>query len=66
MDGIRHLHNLDFIHCDFNSTNILMWGEIVVIGDFDSCRKKGEKLGLKAGTSGWTSDKFKYDLPEND
>jgi len=43
-----------------------MWGEIVVIGDFDSCRKKGEKLGLEAGTSGWTSDKFKYDLPEND
>jgi len=65
-EGIRHLHSLDLIHCYLNPTNILMWGETAVIGDFDSCRKKGEKLGLKAGTIGWTSDKFKYALPEND
>jgi len=65
-EGIRHLHSLELIHCDLNPTNILMGGEIAVIGDFDSCRRKGEKLGLKAGTSGWTRDEFKYALPEND
>jgi serine/threonine protein kinase len=65
-EGVRHLHNLDLIHCDLNPTNILMCGESAVIGDFDSCRRTGDKLGLKAGTSGWTSDKFKFALPEND
>ncbi len=25
-----------------------------VIFDFDSCQRVGEKLGLKAGTEGWT------------
>jgi hypothetical protein len=43
-----------------------MWGETAIIGDFNSCRRKGDKLGLKARTSGWTSDKFKFALPEND
>ena len=47
--GIRHLHSLCLIHCDLNPTNILMYGDIPVIGDFDSCQWKGEKLGLKAG-----------------
>jgi len=64
--GIRHLHSLDLIHCDLNPTNILMNGDTPVIGDFDSCRRKGEKLGFKAGTIGWTSEDFKFARPEND
>jgi serine/threonine protein kinase len=65
-EGVRHLHSLGIIHCDLNPTNILMWGESAVIADFDSCQMKGKKLGLKAGTRGWTSDNFKYALAEND
>lgn len=64
-EGVRHLHSLGIIHCDLNPTNILIWGESAVIADFDSCQMKGKKLGLKAGTRGWTSDNFKSALAEN-
>jgi serine/threonine protein kinase len=64
--GIRHLHSLNLIHCDINPTNILLDGDTPVIGDFDSCQRKGEKLGFKAGTRGWTSQDFKFAWPEND
>jgi serine/threonine protein kinase len=63
--GIRHLHSLDLIHCDINPSNILMDGDTPVIVDFDSCRDKGEKLGMKAGTENWTSWDFKFAMPEN-
>jgi serine/threonine protein kinase len=52
--GIQHLHSLGLIYCDINPTNILMNGGTPIIGDFDSCRREGEKLGFKAGTRGWT------------
>ena len=45
--GIQHLYSLDLIYCDLNPTNILMDGDTPVIGDFDSCQYKGEKLGFK-------------------
>jgi hypothetical protein len=32
--------------------------ESFVIGDFDSCTPEGQKLGLKAGTKGWTKEEF--------
>ena len=64
--GIQHLHSLDLIHCNLNPTNILIDRDTLVIGDFDSCQRKGEKLGFKAGTRGWTSQDFKFARPEND
>ncbi|CBY00826.1 similar to serine/threonine-protein kinase [Plenodomus lingam JN3] len=57
-DGIKHLHDLGFVHCDVNPTNIVMNGDAPVIIDFDSCRRIGEPLGLKAGTRGWTREDF--------
>ncbi|PUU81532.1 hypothetical protein B9Z19DRAFT_1076734 [Tuber borchii] len=50
-EGIRHLHSLGLVHCDIKPANIVMnHGDTPVIVDFDSCRHKGEKLGLKGGT----------------
>jgi hypothetical protein len=55
-NGIQHLHKLGLIHCDINPANILMSenDDNPIITDFDSCRRQGERLGLKAGTRGWT------------
>lgn len=64
--GIDHLHTLGIIHCDINPSNILSNGDDFVIGDFDSCAREGEKLGLKAGTIGWTRDNFQFARREND
>lgn len=51
--GVRHMHALGLIHNDLNPSNIMMDGESPVIIDFDSCKREGDKLGLKAGTVGW-------------
>jgi len=64
--GIRHLHSLGLIHCDLNPMNIVMDGDTPVIIDFDSCHRKGERLGLKGGTWGWTDENFEFAMPEND
>lgn len=67
-NGIQHLHKLGLIHCDINPANILMSGndDNPIIIDFDSCRREGERLGIKAGTRGWTRGDFKFATPEND
>ncbi|KXG49909.1 uncharacterized protein PGRI_058770 [Penicillium griseofulvum] len=44
----------------------MMDGERPVIIDFDSCKRKGDELGLKAGTSGWAMEGIIYAKPEND
>lgn len=64
--GIEHLHGLGLIHCDINPSNIFYDGTGFVIGDFDSCTKQGEKLGLKSGTPNWTNEEFEYANYEND
>lgn len=66
--GVEHLHKLGLIHCDINPANILMSGDNddPIIIDFDSCRREGEELGLKAGTRGWTNEGFKVATPEID
>ncbi|KAI9046423.1 hypothetical protein LZ554_009556 [Drepanopeziza brunnea f. sp. 'monogermtubi'] len=64
--GVQHLHHMGLVHCDLNPHNIFMDGDTPVIGDFDSCQLEGEKLGLKAGTYGWTNEAFQFALYEND
>lgn len=66
--GVAHLHGLGLIHNDLNPANIMM-DELdnPVIIDFDSCKRMGEKLGLKAGTVGWEmTDLGDVAKPEND
>jgi len=65
-EGIRHLHSLGLIHCNLSPMNIVMDGDTPVIIDFDSCQHKGENLGIKAGTWGWTDENFEFAMPEND
>lgn len=64
--GVQHLHDNGLVHNDLNPSNIMMDGDIPIIIDFDSCRKEGEELGLKAGTIGWTDEGFKFARREND
>jgi serine/threonine protein kinase len=64
--GVFHLHQLGLIHNDLNPNNILMDGDVPFIIDFDSCRRKGEKLGYKAGTFGWALTGAEFAEPEND
>lgn len=59
--GIEHLHSLGLVHGDLNPNNILSHGEGFVVIDFDSCARRGEKLGLKGGTEQYTQD---YDIAE--
>lgn len=52
------MHDLGFVHCEFYPANIVLNGTDPVTIDFDSCRRIGEPLGLKAGTRGWTGEDF--------
>lgn len=64
--GISHLHSLGLVHCDINPKNVVLDGDTLVIIDFDSCRKEGERLGMKAGTRGWTDESFTVANRQND
>lgn len=43
-----------------------MNGDSLVTIDFDSCKREGEKLGLKLGTFGWAMEGVDYATPQND
>jgi hypothetical protein len=64
--GVFHLHQLGLIQNDLNQSNIMMDGDVPVIIDFDSCRRKGERLGYKAGTDNWELKGAEFAEPEND
>ncbi|KAI1187399.1 kinase-like domain-containing protein [Nemania serpens] len=64
--GVRHMHDLGFVHNDLNPANIMMDGDSPVIIDFDSCKLEGEKLGLKGGTYGYSVDEEEYSKRSND
>lgn len=65
-NGVAYLHRLGLIHNDLNPANIMMDGDNPVIIDFDSCKRIGEKLGIKAGTIGWAMPEMSIARPEND
>ncbi|KAK7990364.1 hypothetical protein PG990_014644 [Apiospora arundinis] len=66
-EGVKHLHQQGLIHDDLNPANIIVdEDDNPIIIDFDSCKREGEKLGLKAGTEGWTLDASQTAAPEND
>lgn len=65
--GIQHLHSLGLVHNDINPTNVMVDEmDNAVIIDFDSCQQEGCKLGLKAGTRGWSMEGSEYASFEND
>lgn len=64
----RHLHSLGFCHNDISITNVMFREDgTVVLIDFDSCQRNGERLGSKKGTVGFfdhsvTTSKFENDM----
>ncbi|KAJ5739768.1 hypothetical protein N7533_012552 [Penicillium manginii] len=52
-DGVRHMHSLGLVHNDLNPSNIMMDGNRPVVINFDSCKREGDRLGLKGGTFDW-------------
>lgn len=69
--GIDHAHSLGFIHGDLTTSNIMLRegddrAQFPVIIDFDTCRKEGEKLGLKAGADEYRDQNVKIAIKETD
>lgn len=64
--GVRHMHDLGLVHNDLNPANVMMDGDEPVIIDFDSCKREGDELGLKAGTYGWSLEDEECARREND
>lgn len=64
--GVRHMHNLGFVHNDLNPSNIMMDGDNPIIIDFDSCKRTGDNLGSKTGTFGWALVEGESAQQEND
>ncbi|KAF2868474.1 kinase-like domain-containing protein, partial [Massariosphaeria phaeospora] len=63
--GLMHLHRLGYVHCDIKPDNIFV-NDIAshfVIGDFDSCHKRGKPLNAKTGTPRWMNAKLKTSKP---
>ncbi|KAJ8131252.1 hypothetical protein O1611_g2377 [Lasiodiplodia mahajangana] len=59
--GVNHMHSLGLVHNDLNLSNIMVDGDNAVIIDFDSCKREGEPLGLKAGV-----ENRDYTMRQND
>jgi serine/threonine protein kinase len=65
--GIEHLHSLGLIHNDINPSNIMLDEDNnAIIIDFDSCKREGEKLGIKGGTFMWCEEGVDTSLKAND
>lgn len=65
--GICHLHQLGYSHNDISLGNIMFRedGSIVIV-DFDSCQRSGDKLGSKKGTPDFSDEEATMSDPKND
>ena len=64
--AIRHLYSLGLVHNDINPGNIMLNGDVPVIIDFESCRRKGESLEGIGCTYEWHDQEVQVSLPQND
>lgn len=65
--GICHLHQVGCCHNDISLENIMFReDDSVVIVDFDSCQRIGDKLGSKKGTPGFWDESATISKQEND
>jgi serine/threonine protein kinase len=66
--GVDHLHHLGYIHGDLHRDNIMFseGDNTLIIIDFDSCRKEGERLGLKPGAYEYRDKSVRFAIRETD
>ncbi|KPM38033.1 hypothetical protein AK830_g8537 [Neonectria ditissima] len=65
-DGIRHLHQLGFIHNNLNPESIKMMDNTPIIVNFHECRLKGERMERNRERTWWCLEGAQFALPEND
>jgi len=64
--GLKHLHDLGFIHNDINPHNIMLHeDDTAVIIDFNTCQYEGE-ICRSGGTDPWCPEEMEYAVREND
>ncbi|XP_047177243.1 mitogen-activated protein kinase kinase kinase 20-like [Vigna umbellata] len=45
MEGLKHIHEQGFVHCDVKLQNVLVFDGEVKIANYELAKEKGEKQG---------------------
>jgi len=65
-NGLKHLHDLGFVHNDINPHNIMLTeDDTPVIIDFNTVQREGEEC-TSCGTDGWSPEEMKLVVRQND